>query len=100
MFYNTQIVIQVYYVSRTHTQLSQFIQEMSKTSFAVSNCDAEFLEKESKNPSTLRVIPLASRQVMCINESVRKASRFGQCDYTSISTCQIYDLLGKIPDPG
>ena len=48
--------LRIYYCSRTHSQLSQFVKEIQKTSF--------------KND--IRLVSLASRANMCINESVKK----------------------------
>ncbi|CAG0878860.1 unnamed protein product [Darwinula stevensoni] len=48
--------IKIIYASRTHSQLSQFVKEIQKSPFG----------------SEVRVVPLASRQNLCINESVRK----------------------------
>lgn len=46
---------QIYFTSRTHSQLSQFQNELRKTKFA----------------ETIRTIPLGSRQNLCINDKVR-----------------------------
>ncbi len=46
---------QIYYTSRTHSQLSQFVREIQKSPFAES----------------ARVVSLASRNNLCINEAVR-----------------------------
>ncbi|XP_031744973.1 ATP-dependent DNA helicase DDX11 isoform X2 [Cucumis sativus] len=48
--------LKVYFCSRTHSQLSQFIRELRKTVFA----------------SELNVICLGSRKIFCINEEVLK----------------------------
>ncbi|XP_023548198.1 ATP-dependent DNA helicase DDX11 isoform X2 [Cucurbita pepo subsp. pepo] len=48
--------LKVYFCSRTHSQLSQFIKELRKTVFA----------------SELNVICLGSRKIFCINEEVLK----------------------------
>jgi chromosome transmission fidelity protein 1 len=45
---------QVYYCSRTHSQLSQFVREVQKTCFALD----------------IRLVSLASRANLCINDSV------------------------------
>ncbi|KAG8888047.1 ATP-dependent DNA helicase chl1 [Tulasnella sp. 332] len=49
------ICTKIYYASRTHTQLSQTISELKKTSFG----------------ENIRVVPLGSRRNMCINEELR-----------------------------
>ncbi|KAJ0238004.1 hypothetical protein HA466_0245130 [Hirschfeldia incana] len=48
--------LKVFYCSRTHSQLSQFVKELKKTVFAQS----------------IRVVCLGSRKNMCINEDVLK----------------------------
>ena len=48
-------VFQIYYCSRTHSQLSQFVKEIQKSPFS----------------DNVRLVPLASRAIMCINESVK-----------------------------
>ena len=45
----------VYYCSRTHSQLAQFVEELGKTRFR-----------------NLSVVTLGSRNVMCVNEAVRR----------------------------
>lgn len=45
---------QIYFCSRTHSQLSQFVTEMKKSPY-----------------SKARIIPLASRQNYCINKTVK-----------------------------
>lgn len=47
---------QIYFCSRTHSQLTQFIGEVKRTPF-----------KES-----IRTVPLASRQSLCVNPDVKK----------------------------
>ncbi|KAJ1026047.1 hypothetical protein NDA18_003707 [Ustilago nuda] len=55
----------IIYASRTHSQLSQFVAELKKTSFGqVDVLDAE------KMP--VRTIALASRKQMCINQDVQR----------------------------
>ncbi|RUP49912.1 hypothetical protein BC936DRAFT_141005 [Jimgerdemannia flammicorona] len=46
----------IYYASRTHSQLTQFIHEICKTAYA----------------DDLRAVPLGSRKNLCINKEVRK----------------------------
>ena len=48
-------MFQIYYCSRTHSQLSQFVKEIQKSPFSES----------------VRLVSLASRNIMCINESVK-----------------------------
>ncbi|PWN26227.1 DNA repair helicase [Jaminaea rosea] len=55
----------VIYVSRTHSQLSQFVAELKKTAFGKDHAT-----EETQGPA--RVIPLGSRKQMCINEKVQK----------------------------
>jgi chromosome transmission fidelity protein 1 len=70
----------VYYCARTHSQLSQFIEELRRTSWVTD----------------LKCVPLGARKNMCVNESVlqlRDATqindrcdelrRCGQCPYVS-----------------
>ncbi|SPC64351.1 related to CHL1 - protein of the DEAH box family [Ustilago sp. UG-2017b] len=58
----------IVYASRTHSQLSQFVAELKKTSFGqVDVLDAE------KMP--VRTIALASRKQMCINQDVQRIAR-------------------------
>lgn len=47
---------QVYYCSRTHSQLAQFVREVQKTKFG----------------DDVRLVSIGSRANMCINESVRR----------------------------
>ncbi|XP_063785267.1 ATP-dependent DNA helicase DDX11 isoform X2 [Pseudophryne corroboree] len=49
-------VTKIYYCSRTHSQLSQFVRELQKSPFS----------KET------RVVSLGSRQNMCVNDEVRR----------------------------
>ncbi|XP_073400309.1 ATP-dependent DNA helicase DDX11 isoform X2 [Dendrobates tinctorius] len=51
-------VTKIYYCSRTHSQLSQFVHELQKSPFG----------KET------RLVSLGSRQSMCVNEDVRRLS--------------------------
>lgn len=48
--------LKIYFCSRTHSQLSQFVREVQKTVFGEDT----------------RVVSLASRQNLCINEAVSK----------------------------
>ncbi|XP_019853718.1 PREDICTED: ATP-dependent DNA helicase DDX11-like isoform X2 [Amphimedon queenslandica] len=48
--------VKIFYASRTHSQLTQFVHEVKKTSYK----------------DTVSVIPLGSRQTCCLNKSVTK----------------------------
>lgn len=52
--------LKIYFCSRTHSQLSQFLKELRKTKFA----------------SELKVVCLGSRKNFCINEGMRYFSLF------------------------
>ena len=47
--------LRIFYCSRTHSQLSQFVKEVQKTKFATAD---------------IRLVSLASRSNMCINDHV------------------------------
>ena len=47
---------QIFYASRTHSQLSQFVHEIQKTPYK----------------DTISVVPLGSRQTYCLNKSVTR----------------------------
>ncbi|KAL1919516.1 uncharacterized protein VTP21DRAFT_2209 [Calcarisporiella thermophila] len=51
-------VLKIYYTSRTHSQLTQFIHELYKTGYV--------------NEDGVRTVSLGSRKALCINEKVRK----------------------------
>ncbi|KPV75443.1 uncharacterized protein RHOBADRAFT_14367 [Rhodotorula graminis WP1] len=56
----------IFFASRTHSQLSQFVAELRKTRFA--------REDDSLASRPVRIIPLGSRQTLCINDDVRRKS--------------------------
>uniref|UniRef100_A0AAY4BU36 ATP-dependent DNA helicase DDX11 n=1 Tax=Denticeps clupeoides TaxID=299321 RepID=A0AAY4BU36_9TELE len=50
------VIVQIYYCSRTHSQLAQFVREVQKSPFG----------------SSVRVVSLGSRQNLCINPEVQR----------------------------
>lgn len=61
----------IFYVSRTHSQLSQFVSELRKTSFGREIAITE-LGKDGVAEDSVRSISLGSRKQMCINEEVQR----------------------------
>jgi chromosome transmission fidelity protein 1 len=71
----------VYFASRTHSQLSQFVAELRKTAFAEgprkgaeSTIDSQKGATDHSHQRPVRLIPLGSRQNLCINDEVRRKS--------------------------
>ncbi|OAR05999.1 hypothetical protein LLEC1_04093 [Akanthomyces lecanii] len=64
--------IKIYYTSRTHSQLSQFITELRRPKFPASL--PEGLSGGGAQPpdELVRLLPLSSRQKLCINPSVSR----------------------------
>ena len=86
----------IYYCSRTHSQLSQFINEIKKTSY-------------SRQERPLRTVPLGSRSNYCINDSVLKLNNSNlinekcielQNSGNSKTKCQMYKkpLMTELKD--
>ena len=67
------LLFQIYFASRTHSQLSQFVSELRKTSFSRSSPSSSSPSSQSQRP--IRIIPLGSRQNLCINDDVRKKAK-------------------------
>ncbi|KAM0427939.1 hypothetical protein ACHAPT_007399 [Fusarium lateritium] len=63
--------IKIYYTSRTHSQLSQFIAELRRPSFPPSLPTSLAKEEESKTEA-VKLLPLSSRQRLCINPQVSR----------------------------
>ncbi|KAH7253828.1 helicase C-terminal domain-containing protein [Fusarium redolens] len=63
--------IKIYYTSRTHSQLSQFITELRRPSFPPSLPTSLAKNEESKTEA-VKLLPLSSRQRLCINPAVSR----------------------------
>ncbi|KAF3013073.1 ATP-dependent DNA helicase chl1 [Neopestalotiopsis sp. 37M] len=64
--------IKIYYTSRTHSQLTQFISELRRPTFP-SSVPEDLLSGGSKSETeVVKLLPLSSRQRLCINPSVSK----------------------------
>ncbi|KAK0736697.1 helicase C-terminal domain-containing protein [Apiosordaria backusii] len=65
--------IKIYYTSRTHSQLTQFISELRRPEFPPS-LPSEMLIKDGKEETkeTIKEITLSSRQKLCINPAVAR----------------------------
>ncbi|KAJ4388199.1 ATP-dependent DNA helicase chl1 [Gnomoniopsis smithogilvyi] len=67
--------IKIYYTSRTHSQLSQFIAELRRPNFPSSlpqELNSRRNQDEVIDQESVKQIPLSSRQKLCINPSVAK----------------------------
>ncbi|KAM5341850.1 hypothetical protein ACJ41O_014881 [Fusarium nematophilum] len=63
--------IKIYYTSRTHSQLSQFITELRRPSFPPS-LPTSLAKDEEPKAEAVKLLPLSSRQRLCINPSVSR----------------------------
>ncbi|KAF6822124.1 DNA repair helicase [Colletotrichum musicola] len=67
--------VKIYYTSRTHSQLSQFISELRRPAFP-SSIPPSIVQRQSEDaPPTKELVkhlPLSSRQKLCINPSVAR----------------------------
>ncbi|KAI5460342.1 helicase C-terminal domain-containing protein [Mariannaea sp. PMI_226] len=63
--------IKIYFTSRTHSQLSQFITELRRPAFPPSLPQSLTKDGQSKT-ETVKLLPLSSRQRLCINPSVSR----------------------------
>ncbi|KAL2163766.1 hypothetical protein VTH06DRAFT_5825 [Thermothelomyces fergusii] len=68
--------VKIYYTSRTHSQLTQFISELRRPAFPPSIPDG-VMSSDGKGDAkpdreTVKQVPLSSRQKLCINPSVAR----------------------------
>ncbi|KAL0940110.1 DNA repair helicase [Colletotrichum truncatum] len=67
--------VKIYYTSRTHSQLTQFIAELRRPTFP-SSMPPSVMPSESENTrpakEPVKHLPLSSRQKLCINPSVSR----------------------------
>ncbi|RYP18252.1 hypothetical protein DL765_004051 [Monosporascus sp. GIB2] len=65
-------ITQIYYTSRTHSQLSQFVSELRRPAFPPSIPESLLDGKPTADPEQIKHVPLSSRQRLCINPSVSR----------------------------
>ncbi|CAM1503592.1 Fc.00g011830.m01.CDS01 [Cosmosporella sp. VM-42] len=63
--------IKIYYISRTHSQLSQFITELRRPTFP-SSLPSSMAKDDKPATEAVKLLPLSSRQKLCINPSVSR----------------------------
>ncbi|KAK7943894.1 chromosome transmission fidelity 1 [Apiospora aurea] len=64
--------LKIYYTSRTHSQLSQFIAELRRPTFPPSVPEAMISKDSASEPEAVKHVPLSSRQRLCINPAVAR----------------------------
>ncbi|KAM3540359.1 hypothetical protein ARSEF1564_006726 [Beauveria bassiana] len=64
--------IKIYYTSRTHSQLSQFITELRRPKFPASLPEGLSSADAKAQDELVKLLPLSSRQKLCINPSVSR----------------------------
>ncbi|KAK6822007.1 helicase C-terminal domain-containing protein [Apiospora arundinis] len=64
--------IKIYYTSRTHSQLTQFIAELRRPTFPPSIPEALLSKDNASEPEAVKHVPLSSRKNLCINPAVAR----------------------------
>ncbi|KAI1499272.1 helicase C-terminal domain-containing protein [Biscogniauxia marginata] len=64
--------VKIYYTSRTHSQLTQFIAELRRPTFPPSIPDSILDKHLATDSEGIKHLPLSSRQRLCINPSVSR----------------------------
>ncbi|KAI0188860.1 helicase C-terminal domain-containing protein [Astrocystis sublimbata] len=64
--------VKIYYTSRTHSQLTQFVSELRRPAFPPSVPDQFLTNSETHEDEAIKHVPLSSRQRLCINPSVAR----------------------------
>ncbi|KAI1188553.1 helicase C-terminal domain-containing protein [Nemania serpens] len=64
--------VKIYYTSRTHSQLTQFVAELRRPTFPPSVPDEFLKSDEDHETEAVKHVPLSSRQKLCINPSVAR----------------------------
>ncbi|KAI1207506.1 DNA repair helicase [Annulohypoxylon truncatum] len=81
--------IKIYYTSRTHSQLTQFIAELRRPTFPASLPGSLLNDDHDADSEDIKHLPLSSRQRLCINPAV---SRLG-------SLAAINDRCSELQQP-
>ncbi|KAI1101125.1 DNA repair helicase [Jackrogersella minutella] len=64
--------VKIYYTSRTHSQLTQFISELRRPTFPASLPGSLLSDDHDAESEDIKHLPLSSRQRLCINPSVSR----------------------------
>ncbi|KAH6614677.1 helicase C-terminal domain-containing protein, partial [Chaetomium sp. MPI-SDFR-AT-0129] len=94
--------IKIYYTSRTHSQLTQFISELRRPAFPPSIPSEMVSNKNEETPTTetVKQIPLSSRQKLCINPSVARLGSLSAINdrCTELQQSQTKDKCSFMPN--
>ncbi|KAH6668631.1 DNA repair helicase [Plectosphaerella plurivora] len=64
--------VKIFYTSRTHSQLSQFVSELRRPAFPSSLPSSLQTDPSKPDKEAVRHVPLSSRQKLCINPAVAR----------------------------